>query len=156
MAKAYYKEWLEPDKLLLIRGWKMKGLTDEQIAKNIGIHPRTLEKWKKNYGQIRQVLKRGKEQANYIVENALFQKAAKGNTTAMIFWLKNNYQEKYTDKTDDDKEYTKSRIAKTNAETKLIEQNIGSLDGEQTNSVDKLLNAIMDESNKAGENKNDG
>lgn len=42
--RARYTEWLEKDKLLLIQGWKRDGLTDEQIARNMSINPRTLEK----------------------------------------------------------------------------------------------------------------
>lgn len=90
MAKGQYEEWLTKDALMLLHGWKMAGLTDVDIAKKIGINPRTLEKWKVQHGQIGQALKRGKEGANYIIENALFNKALQGNTTAMIFWLKNN------------------------------------------------------------------
>lgn len=99
MARGMYKEWLTADNLLLLQGWKLKGLTDEQVAHNIGINPRTLERWKKDHSQICRALKKGKEHANYEVENALFNKATKdGNVTAMIFWLKNNYSEKYFDR----------------------------------------------------------
>lgn len=97
MAKGQYKEWLEKDKLLLLQGWKRDGLTDEQIANNIGINVRTLSKWKVKYSQIGQALKVSKQQANFIIENALFKKATQGNTTAMIFWLKNNWRDKYND-----------------------------------------------------------
>lgn len=37
MAKAQYKKWLEPESLVLLTGWKKNGLTDEQIAHNIGV-----------------------------------------------------------------------------------------------------------------------
>lgn len=97
VAKGQYKEWLEKDKLLLLQGWKRDGLTDEQIAENIGINVRTLSKWKANYRQIGLALKVGKQQANFIIENTLFKKASQGNTTAMIFWLKNNWRDKYND-----------------------------------------------------------
>lgn len=97
MANGLYKQWLESENLLLLRGWKAKGLTDKQVAENIGINVRTLDKWKVKYRQIGQSLKRGKEHSNYAVENALLRKAIDGNTTAMIFWLKNNYREKYSD-----------------------------------------------------------
>lgn len=97
MAKSQRKEWVKPDKLLLIQGWKRNGLTDEQIAKNIGVHPRTFERWKKQESQIRQVLKLSKEIVNFQVENKLLKKAKEGNITAMIFWLKNNWRDKYND-----------------------------------------------------------
>ena len=79
MAKGQYKKWLENDNLILLQGWKRNGLTDEQIAKNIGISARTLERWKKQYGQICRALKVGREQANFAVEGKLLQKAMSGN-----------------------------------------------------------------------------
>ena len=36
MAKGKYEKWLKEDNLLLLEGWARDGLTDEQIAKNIG------------------------------------------------------------------------------------------------------------------------
>lgn len=120
MAKGMYKKWLESENLLLLQGWKYKGLTDEQIAHNIGVSPRTLERWKKNYSQICRALKRGKDHANFAVENALLKKALSGNTTAMIFWLKNNYREKYTDDVTDP-ELRKAQIRKANAEADIME-----------------------------------
>lgn len=123
MAKGMYKKWLESENLLLLQGWKYKGLTDEQIAHNIGVAPRTLERWKNNYSQIRQALKRGKEHANYAVENALLKKALSGNTTAMIFWLKNNYREKYSDsqKTPLEEQLTKEQIRRAKADADVAQ-----------------------------------
>lgn len=60
MATGRYQKWLEDENLLLLQGWKRNGLTDEQIAKNIGIAPRTLENWKKNHIQIMRARKDGK------------------------------------------------------------------------------------------------
>lgn len=97
MAKSQREEWIKPDKLLLIQGWKRNGLTDEQIAENIGISPRTFERWKSKESQIRQVLKASKEIVNFQVENKLLKKAKEGNMTAIIFWLKNNWRDKYND-----------------------------------------------------------
>lgn len=36
MAKGKYQEWLEPEGLLKLEGWARDGLTDEQIAQNMG------------------------------------------------------------------------------------------------------------------------
>lgn len=99
MAKSQREEWVKPDKLMLIQGWKRNGLTDEQIAGNIGISPRTFERWKSKESQIRQVLKGSKEIVNFQVENKLLKKAKEGNMTAIIFWLKNNWRDKYNDST---------------------------------------------------------
>ena len=89
VAKGQYKEWLQPDNLLLLQGWARDGLTDEQIAHNMGISTTTLYEWKKKYPEIADTLKKTKEVVDREVENALFKKACEGDTTAMIFWLKN-------------------------------------------------------------------
>lgn len=75
MAKSTIAEWTEPDKLLLLEAWARDGLTDEQIAGNMGINVRTLYLWKKKNVQIFQSLKVGKEVADIEVENALRKKA---------------------------------------------------------------------------------
>lgn len=75
MAKSTIKEWEEPEKLLLLEAWARDGLTDEQIAGNMGINVRTLYLWKKKNVQIFQSLKVGKEVADIEVENALRKKA---------------------------------------------------------------------------------
>lgn len=98
MAKGKYEKWLKGENLLLLEGWARDGLTDEQIAKNIGIGERTLYEWKEKYPQISQSLKKGKEVVDYEVENALLSSALEGNTTAQIFWLKNRRPDKWRDK----------------------------------------------------------
>ena len=75
MAKSTIAEWIEPDKLLLLEAWARDGLTDEQIAGNMGINVRTLYLWKKKNVQIFQSLKVGKDVADIEVENALRKKA---------------------------------------------------------------------------------
>ena len=98
MAKGQYKEWLEKDNLLLLQGWARDGLTDEQIAHNMGISTTTLYEWKKKYSEIADTLKKTKEVVDREVENALFKKAIEGDTTAMIFWLKNRRPNDWRDK----------------------------------------------------------
>ena len=51
------------------------GLTDEQIAHNIGITTTTLYDWKKKYPQFTEAIKSGKEVVDRIVENALLKSA---------------------------------------------------------------------------------
>lgn len=126
MAKGQYEKWLKPENLTLIQGWKRNGLTDEQIAKSMGIAPRTLEYWKKKHVQILRALKIGKEQANFAVENKLFDKAMKGNTAAMIFWLKNNWREKYQEhpKTDAEKELDRAKTELATVQTEAAKEEI--------------------------------
>lgn len=136
MAVGRYQKWLEPENLLLLQGWKRDGLTDEQIAQKIGIAPRTLENWKKQHVQIMQCLKVGKEQANFIIENELFKKAKSGNVTAMIFYLKNNWRDKYNDSqlSPDELKLAKARSRKTDAEADIARWRADELTGK--NKVD--------------------
>lgn len=117
---AKYTYWLTEEGLLLIEGWARDGLTDKQIASNIGINETTLNRWKKDHLPIMQVLKESKEIADRQVENALHKNAtgfyyeedvvtnqgnvvrvkkySKPNTTAQIFWMKNRKPEYWRDK----------------------------------------------------------
>ena len=107
MAKGKYQKWLEPESLILLEGWARDGLTDEQIAKNMGISYSTLKDWKNKYSAISAALKRGKEVVDFQVENALLSSALEGNTTAQIFWLKNRRPDKWRDKQKDDNDTDK-------------------------------------------------
>lgn len=75
MARGKYQKWLEPDNLLRLQAWARDGLTDEQLAHNMGITARTLYVWKNKYIQISQALKKGKEVVDIQVENALLKRA---------------------------------------------------------------------------------
>lgn len=59
----------------MIEGWARDGLTDEQIAANMGIATSTLYEWKKQHSEISEVLKKGKEVVDRQVENALLKRA---------------------------------------------------------------------------------
>ena len=75
MAKSKANEWLEQDKLTLLEGWARDGLTDEQIAHNMGIRRETLYDYKNKYPNISNALKKGKEVVDIEVENALLKRA---------------------------------------------------------------------------------
>lgn len=75
MAKGKYEEWLQPEGLLKIEGWARDGLTDEQIAHNMGVAYSTLRVWKDKYSALSAVLKRAKEVVDREVENALLKRA---------------------------------------------------------------------------------
>lgn len=124
MAKSKANEWLEQDKLTLLEGWARDGLTDEQIAHNMGIRRETLYDYKNKYPNISNALKKGKEVVDIEVENALLKKALgytitlhkqkvtkdgyvvdieeevhiAPDTTAQIFWLKNRRKQQWRDK----------------------------------------------------------
>ena len=124
MAKNKAVEWLTEEKLIVLRGWARNGLTDEQIAHNMGINRTTLYDYKNNYTDIADALKKGKEVIDLEVENALLKRAmgyeyeettreGRGDgmvitktvtkqvvpdTTAQIFWLKNRKPSDWRDK----------------------------------------------------------
>ena len=124
MANGKYQQWLEPEGLTLLEGWARDGLTDEQIAGNIGINTSTLYDWKNKFPKISEALKKGKEVVDIQVENALLKRALgydfqetrveksdkdgtkiiqtlkhiPADTTAQIFWLKNRRPDKWRDK----------------------------------------------------------
>ena len=75
MAKGKYAVWLTPDGLLLLEGWARDGLTDEQIAHNIGINVKTLWDWKVRFDPICNAIKKGKAPVDIQVENALLKRA---------------------------------------------------------------------------------
>lgn len=75
------------------------GLTDEEIAVILGISERTLNYWKKS-PEFLQSLKRGKLKADFQIVKSLYEKAKAGDTTAMIFWLKNRQPTRWRDKQD--------------------------------------------------------
>ena len=96
MAKGKYAEWLEPDGLLRIEGWARDGLTDEQIAHNMGISPATLYNWRNAHVEILEALKKGKEVIDRIVENALFERAKGGNhPVKKIFKVRKEYFDEF-------------------------------------------------------------
>ena len=75
MAKGKYEQWLTEEGLLQLESWARDGLTDEQIASNMGITRSTLNEWKKKYSDISDTLKRGKNVTDIKVENALLKRA---------------------------------------------------------------------------------
>lgn len=63
------------NKLDKIEEWARTGLSDSQIATNLGIHRSTFEKYKATNEDIRESLRKGKEVVNIEVVNALYKKA---------------------------------------------------------------------------------
>lgn len=125
MAKGKFHEWITPEGLLKIEGWAKDGLTDEQIAINMGIKRQTIYEWKNRFPDITYALKQGKEVIDRQVENALLRRALgyeyeettkeltennelgvtkivtktqAPDVTAQIFWLKNRKPAEWRDK----------------------------------------------------------
>lgn len=127
MAKSKWETNVK-DKLILVEGWARDGLTDEQIANNLGISIQTFYNYKTKYIEFFESLKKGKEVVDIQVENALLKRAlgyeeeetetyiedcGNGNTkkkikkvkkkiapdtTAIIFWLKNRKPKSWRDR----------------------------------------------------------
>lgn len=140
MALGKINEWLEKDKLILLEGWARDGLTDEQIAKNMGIVPSTFYEWKKKSKEFSESLKKGKEVVDFEVENALLKRAlgyeyeeetyengvlikkvkkqVAPDTTAMIFWLKNRKKTQWREKVE---------VVKTDDDLQKINKNVSNI-----------------------------
>lgn len=92
MAKGKYQEWLEPEGLLRIEGWARDGLTDEQIAQNMGVAYSTFRTWRDKYSALSAVLKKNKDVADRQVENSLFERALGGtHEVRKTFKVKEKY-----------------------------------------------------------------
>jgi len=122
--KGKYHDWLTEEGLTKLEGWARDGLTDEQIAHNIGIAVGTLYDWKNRFSEFSEALKKGKEVVDIQVENALLKRAlgyeyeetkvmvdadgkkrverikkqVQPDVTAQIFWLKNRRPDRWRDK----------------------------------------------------------
>lgn len=110
-----------------VKALAIEGLTNEEIAKKIGVALSTLQGWINKYPEFLEAIKEGKEPANAKVEMALYKKALgfevtetralvvgtgeyaqveyveetryiPPDNTACIFWLKNRRPDKWRDK----------------------------------------------------------
>ena len=73
MARPKWTEWENrKDNLNVLSAWARAGLTDEQIAKHIGVSRSTLSEWKKKYPNIAEALNTGEEFSNRLVEHSLY------------------------------------------------------------------------------------
>ena len=69
------KEWAQGDKLHQVCEWVSKGLSDKQIARNMGIAESTLYDWKKKYPDFAVALSEAKEKPKLELENAMYKMA---------------------------------------------------------------------------------
>lgn len=146
LAAGKYKEWLTEDSLKSIESWASDGLTNEDIAHNMGITRETLRQWQKKYSVISDALKKGRAPVVRDLENALIKKA-KGfeyvetttemwvgedgekkqkvskhtkysppDSSALMFLLKNYKPNKYRNYNDLTKKQIETEIRKVEAE----------------------------------------
>lgn len=99
------------------------GMTNEEIAKELGVAERTFYNWQEKHPKLLQALKDGREEPDRLVEQSLYQRALgyeyveiditvdedgekvktmhrqrAPDVTACIFWLKNRMPDKWRDK----------------------------------------------------------
>ena len=120
-----YETHVKPQ-LALIKNWCKDGDIEETICKKLGIAVSSFNNYKRDHEELREALKNGKAEIDYMVENSLLKRALgykykemhkttdeKGKTatkevikeiapdvTAQIFWLKNRKTEQWRDKQD--------------------------------------------------------
>lgn len=120
MPKSKYDPDTFPE---LAEKWAREGLTDLQIADNLGVKKDAFYRYIKKHPEFAEALKRGKAPVNFHVENALLKRAVgydvvetkqviisgqvhtletvkhiPPDTTACIFWLKNRRKDRWRDK----------------------------------------------------------
>ena len=160
--RTSYKEWLSDDKLILLTGWSREGLSNEQIAKNIGIASSTFYEWVNRFPEIRESIKKGKEVVDYEVENALFKNAtgfhyteemvtnqgevvevtkySTPQTAAQIFWLKNRKNLLWSNKDEVETRKLETEISYKEKQIEFLKKQIEALTGENfdTSLMDSL------------------
>lgn len=80
-----------------VADWVRNGASDREVAQRLGISADSLIEYKKQFSEFSECLKNTRAYVDGQVENALLQKAINGDTTAMIFWLKNRRPEEWRD-----------------------------------------------------------
>lgn len=122
-ARGKYAQWVEGEGLEQIKAWSRNGLTQADIAHNVGCSLSTFKEWLKKYPDLSAAIKHTREVADIRVENALYKRATgydyeevvreegpKGVTVrvtkkhvppsevAALFWLKNRKPDVWRDK----------------------------------------------------------
>ena len=170
-VNAKYKEWLTEDGLLRIESWASDGLTNEDIAHNMGIARQTLNNWCKKYPSIMDALKKGREPVVRKLENSLIKKAqgfeyeevttemwvydngkkrqkvskhkkySVPDTSAAIFLLKNYKPNKYRNYNDLTKKQIDAELRKTEAEINKINFDM-QIDDDQNEKIIDLVSKL--------------
>lgn len=147
--KNKYETHVKP-KLELIQNWCKDGLIELEICKRLGVGVSTFAKYKNDNSELREALKNGKEEIDYMVENALLKRAlghkikelkkttneegeesmveiikeVPAEVVACIFWLKNRKPEKWRDKPKEQVEDTSDPVKLAEALLKMSDEEI--------------------------------
>lgn len=125
--KSPYHYWTSEDGLLRVAGWASDGLTTDEIAEKMGTVRRTLNRWRGKSQALKDALANNRDSMDRKVENALvknalgfsytetktvvevdddgnktqkiekYERYAKPDTVAMIFYLKNRKPDTWRD-----------------------------------------------------------
>lgn len=70
--KAIYKNWVEGEGLARICEWARQGLSDKQIAKNIGVTVVAFYDWKKRFPAFAEAVNKAKSELKTELEKSMF------------------------------------------------------------------------------------
>jgi len=153
-VKGKAAKWLQPERLKQIEQWAMNGVTDRDIAHNMGISRQTLYNWRNKHPEIQKALERG-EVADTIVVSKLYKRAcgmtikettiitdADGRTTdktvikeippdvtALIYWTKNRMPQHWSNNNGNADEQA-ARLEKLRLENEKLKAEIKMIKGE--------------------------
>lgn len=92
MSKYQAKYAREAKKLCL------GGARDDELAEHFGVCRKTIQNWRIRFPKFAEACRLGKDAVDDEIERSLYQKARDGDTTAIIFWLKNRRPHLWRDK----------------------------------------------------------
>ena len=95
--KSKYKTHILPN-IPLIKQMRIDGHKEEDIHKTLGVGHNAWNNYKNEHKELREALKYSKALLVAKLEETLFQQALRGNTTALIFSLKNLAPSKWGEK----------------------------------------------------------
>ena len=95
--KSKYDNHVKPY-LALVKSMRIDGFREEDIMKKLDVGHTAFNQYKNEHEELTEALKYSKETLIAKLESTLFQKALEGNTTALIFSLKNLAPNKWADK----------------------------------------------------------
>ena len=70
--KAIYKNWIEGEGLKQVCEWARRGLSDKQIAKNIGVMTVAYYDWKRRFSAFAEAVDKAKSELRIELEKSMF------------------------------------------------------------------------------------
>ena len=166
--KSKYHTHVEP-RLKEIEAWARDGLTDEQIAKNLGVAYSTFRKYRDEHSALSASLKKGKEVVDREVENALLKRAlgyeyeevktlieevdgkkkkkvekvikhVPADVSAAIFWLRNRKGFVWSNRDAIEAKRIEAEIEKLNAETEKLKNETAGAEPPKITIIDEWSN----------------